>query len=211
MLEPSDSAEALAYTKAAYELSEQFGTPVLLKMCTRISHSQSVVEPGERQEPGKRPYEKDGAKYIMMPANAKGRHPVVEDRTRALIGYAETSPLNRVEPGRDHAMGIITASTSYQYVKEVCGDTYPVLKLGMVWPMPENLIREFAAGVERLVVVEELDGFIEEHCRSLGLDVVGKEKFPCIDELSQNLVAEGLGLPTRWGPNWRRPSPPGRR
>src|SRR5699024_8320885 len=122
MLEPSDSGEALAFTKAAYELSERFDTPVLLKMCTRIAHSQSVVEPGERPEPVKKPYEKNGAKYIMMPGNAKKRHPVVEERTRALIEYAETSPLNRVEPGKDHKMGIITSSTSYQYVKEVCGE-----------------------------------------------------------------------------------------
>ena len=200
MLEPSDSAEALAFTKAAYELSERFDTPVLLKMCTRIAHSQSVVEPSERPEPVKKPYEKNGAKYIMMPGNAKKRHPVVEERTRSLIEYAETSPLNRVEPGKDHKMGIITSSTSYQYVKEVCGDTYPVLKLGMIWPLPEKLIRDFAASVSLLVVVEELDGFIEDHCRNLGLSLVGKDKFPCIDELSQNQVAEILGMPHAAGP-----------
>ena len=200
MLEPSDSAEALAFTKLAYEISEQFDTPVLLKMCTRVSHSQSVVEPGERPEPVKKPYVKDGAKYIMMPGNAKRRHPVVEARTKALVEYAETSPLNRVEPGKDHKMGIITSSTSYQYVKEVCGDTYPVLKLGMIWPMPEKRIRDFAASVDLLVVVEELDGFIEDHCRNLGLSLVGKDKFPCIDELSQNQVAELLGLPHSTGP-----------
>ncbi len=200
MREPSDSAEALAFTKAAYELSERFDTPVLLKMCTRIAHSQSVVEPSERPEPVKKPYEKNGAKYIMMPGNAKKRHPVVEERTRALIEYAETSPLNRVEPGKDRKMGIITSSTSYQYVKEVCGDTYPVLKLGMIWPLPEKLIRDFAASVSLLVVVEELDGFIEDHCRNLGLSLVGKDKFPCIDELSQNQVAEILGMPHAAGP-----------
>ena len=200
MLEPSDSAEALAFTKVAYELSERFDTPVLLKMCTRIAHSQSVVEPSERPEPVKKPYEKNGAKYIMMPGNAKKRHPVVEERTRALIEYAETSPLNRVEPGKDRKMGIITSSTSYQYVKEVCGDTYPVLKLGMIWPLPEKLIRDFAASVSLLVVVEELDGFIEDHCRNLGLSLVGKDKFPCIDELSQNQVAEILGMPHAAGP-----------
>ncbi len=200
MLEPSDSAEALAFTKAAYELSERFDTPVLLKMCTRIAHSQSVVEPSERPEPVKKPYEKNGAKYIMMPGNAKKRHPVVEERTRALIEYAEISPLNRVEPGKDRKMGIITSSTSYQYVKEVCGDTYPVLKLGMIWPLPEKLIRDFAASVSLLVVVEELDGFIEDHCRNLGLSLVGKDKFPCIDELSQNQVAEILGMPHAAGP-----------
>ena len=193
MLEPSDSAEALSFAKTAYELSERFDTPVLLKMCTRVSHSQSVVEPGERPEPVKKPYEKNGAKYIMMPGNAKKRHPVVEERTRALIAYAETTPLNRVEEGRDHSMGILTSSTSYQYVKEALGDTYPVLKLGMVWPLPEQKLRDFAASVEKVVVVEELDGFIEEHCRNLGLQVEGKRLFSCIDELSQNMVAEKLG------------------
>ena len=191
MLEPSDSAEALAMTKLAYEISEKFDTPVLIKMCTRVSHSQSVVELGQRQENVKA-YEKNIAKYVMMPGNAKRRHPVVEERTRALVEYAETADINRVEPGSSNAMGIITSSTSYQYVKEVCGDTYPVLKLGMIWPMPEQKIRDFAASVEQLVVVEELDGFIEAHCKNLGIDCVGKEKFSCIDELLPLKVAAQL-------------------
>ena len=194
MLEPADSAEGLAFAKLAYELSERFDTPVLLKMCTRVSHSQSVVEPGERVEPAPVPYEKKAAKYIMMPGNAKQRHPVVEQRTKDLIAYAETTPLNRIEEGSDHKIGIITSSTSYQYVKEVCGDKYPVLKLGMIWPLPEQKIRDFAAAVDQLVVVEELDGFIEEHCRDLGLAVTGKKDFSPIGELSQNLVAEKLGV-----------------
>ena len=193
MLEPADSAEALDFTRLAYELSEQFDTPVLLKMCTRISHSQSVVETGERAEPAPVPYEKRPAKYIMMPAYAKGRHPVVEERLEKLAAYAETSPLNRVEEGADHKMGIITSSTSYQYVKEVCGDRYPVLKLGMIWPLPERKIRDFAASVSLLVVVEELDGFIEDYCRGLGLSLCGKSAFSPIGELSQNLVAAQLG------------------
>ncbi len=192
MLEPADSAESLAFAKLAYALSEEFDTPVLLKMCTRVAHSQSVAEPGERIEPAQRPYEKNGAKYIMMPANAKGRHPVVEERLRKLSEWAETADINRVEPGRDRKMGIITSSTSYQYVKEACGDTYPVLKLGMVWPLPEKKILDFAKSVSLLVVVEELDGFIEEHCRNLGLALAGKANFPAIGELSQNLVAEQL-------------------
>jgi len=200
MLEPADSAEALRFAKLAYDLSEQFDTPVLLKMCTRVSHSQSVVETGERAVPEQRAYEKNGAKYIMMPGNAKRRHPVVEERLRAMAAWAETADVNRVEAGQDHSMGIITSSTSYQYVKEVCGDTCPVLKLGMVWPLPEKLIKDFAASVEKLVVVEELDGFIEEHCRNLGLSPVGKSLFPCMDELSQNLVAEKLGVPHASGP-----------
>ena len=192
MLEPSDSAEALYFTKLAYELSEQFDTPVFIKMCTRVSHSQSIVEPGERIEVSKT-YEKNPQKYIMMPGNAKRRHPVVEERTRLLQQWAETADINRVEEGSDHSIGIITSSTSYQYVKEVCGDTYPVMKLGMIWPLPVQKILDFAKTVETLVIVEELDSFIENHCRQLGLTCVGKEKFPCIDEFSQNLIAEKLG------------------
>ena len=191
MLEPSDSAEALHFAKLAYEISEKFDTPVLLKMCTRVSHSQSVVETGERVECLKE-NQKDIAKYVMMPGNSKKRHPVVEARTKALIEYAETAEINRIEEGSDHKMGIITSSTSYQYVKEVLGDTYPVMKLGMIWPMPEQKIKDFAETVETLVIVEELDGFIESHCRNLGLNCIGKEKFSCIDELSQNKVAAQL-------------------
>ena len=192
MLEPSDSAEALAMAKLAYDLSERFDTPVLLKMCTRVSHSQSVVECGERTEHSKT-YEKNGPKYIMMPGNAKKRHPIVEQRTADLVKWAETADINRLEEGQDKSMGIITSSTSYQYVKEVCGDKYPVLKLGMIWPMPVQKIRDLAASVDKLVVVEELDGFIEDHCRNLGLEVTGKDTFSCMDELSQNKVAAGLG------------------
>ncbi len=199
MFEPSDSAEALAFTKLAYELSEQFDTPVLLKMCTRVSHSQSVVEPGERQTPPEKPYEKNGAKYIMMPGNAKRRHPVVEQRTRDLIAFAESTLINVWDNGSNHELGIITSSTSYQYVKEACGDTYPVLKLGMIWPLPTDAIVNFAAAVKQVVVIEELDGFIEEHCRNLGVRVTGKALFPCIDELSQNLVADKLALPVPAG------------
>ncbi len=193
MLEPSDSAEALAFTKLAYELSEQFDTPVLLKMCTRIAHSQSVVETSDRIEVLKT-YEKNPQKYIMMPGNAKRRHPIVEARTKALADWAENAEINRVEPGRDMSRGIITSSTAYQYVKEVCGDLYPVLKLGMIYPMPDKKIRDFAASVGEVIVVEELDSFIEAHCQSMGLAVTGKSLFPCIDEFSQNLVAEKLGV-----------------
>ncbi len=200
MLEPADSSEALAFAKRAYELSEEFDTPVFLKMCTRIAHSQSAVETAERVTPPAKPYEKNIAKYVMMPGNAIRRHPVVEERTRKLVAFAETCDLNRLEPGEDHAMGIITSSTSYQYVKEVFGDKYPVLKLGMIWPMPEKKIRDFAASVEKLVVVEELDPFIEEHCRNLGLCPVGKSVFPLTGELSQNAVAGRLGVAVEKGP-----------
>ena len=207
MLEPSNSAEALAYAKLAYELSEQFDTPVLLKMCTRVSHSQSVVELGERVEKVGQ-YNKDIPKYVMMPGNAKRRHPVVEARTAALVDYAENAQINIVEPGCDQSMGIITSSTSYQYVKEVLGDTYPVMKLGMIWPMPEQKIRDFAASVEKLVVVEELDSFIEAHCQSLGLACEGKKLFSCIDELSQNKVAAQLSQPPVCGPKLDAQIPP---
>ena len=194
MVEPADSAEALAYTKLAYEISEQFDTPVLVKMCTRVSHSQSVVEPGERVEKiGE--YKKDIPKYVMMPGNAKRRHPVVEARTAALIAYAEDTELNRIEPGVNNKMGIITSSTSYQYVKEVLADTYPVMKLGLIWPMPVEKIKTFAASVEKLVIVEELDGFIESHCRDLGLACVGKENFSNIGELMPLTIARQLSDP----------------
>ena len=192
MLEPSDSAEALAFAKLAYDLSEEFDTPVLLKMCTRVSHSQAVVETSARVEPPVKPYEKNIAKYVMMPGNAKRRHPVVEERTRKLTAWAETAPVNRVEMGGT-ALGIITASTSYQYVKEVFGDSVSVLKLGMTNPLPVDLIRDFAAKVDKLAVVEELDPIIEDHCRKLGLEVRGKDVLPMVDEFSQNLVAAALG------------------
>ena len=207
MLEPADSAEALAFTKLAYELSEAFDTAVFIKMCTRVSHSQSIVEPGERVEVSK-PYEKNPQKYIMMPGNAKLRHPFVEERTRKLVAWAEKSEINRIEEGVDHSVGIITSSTSYQYVKEVCGDKYPVLKLGMIWPLPEQKIKDFAASVEKLIIVEELESFIENHCRQLGIQCVGKETFSCVGEFSQNLVAEKLGVETASGTKLDTAIPP---
>ena len=194
MLEPSDSAEALEFTKIAYELSEKYDTPVLLKMCTRVAHSQSIVEPGPRTVPDK-PYVKDIGKYVMMPGNAKKRHPIVEERTRLLTEYAETTPLNRVEMGGTE-IGIITASTSYQYVKEVFGDSVSILKLGMANPLPVRLVRDFAKKVQKLVVVEELDPIIENHVRSLGIEVSGKDILPMIGEFSQNLIAKAFGKST---------------
>ena len=199
MLEPADSAEALAFTKLAYEISEKFDTPVLIKMCTRVSHSQSVVELGNRIEVQK-PYEKNPQKYIMMPGNAKMRHPVVEQRLTDLSAFGDESDINRVEKGEDYSKGIITSSTSYQYVKEVLGDKYPVLKIGMVWPLPTQKILQFADSVEELIVVEELDGFIEEYCNSLGLKVSGKELFSNIGELSQSIVAKQFGKEVSFGP-----------
>ncbi|MBQ3135011.1 MAG: indolepyruvate ferredoxin oxidoreductase subunit alpha [Oscillospiraceae bacterium] len=192
MLEPSDSAESLVFAKLAFELSEQFDTPVLLKMCTRVAHSQSLVELSDRVEQPVKPYEKNIGKFVMMPGNAIRRHPIVEQRTADLTEWAETAPINRVEMGGTE-LGIITSSTSYQYVKEVFGDTVSVLKLGMANPLPVKLIRDFAAKVKKVVVVEELDPIIETHCRQLGIEVSGKDVLPITGEFCQNLVAEKLG------------------
>ena len=155
-----------------------------------------------------KPYEKNIGKYVMMPGNAIRRHPVVEERMKKLAEFAETTGLNRVEEGRDHQLGIITSSTSYQYVKEVCGDQFPILKLGMVWPLPEQKIRDFAASVSLLTVVEELDPFLEDYCRQLGLPLVGKDHFPITGEFSQNLVAEKMGLPVHKGVSLDEAIPP---
>ena len=193
MLEPADSAEALAFARDAFALSEQFDTPVLLRMCTRVAHSQSVVELGEREVKAPIPYVKNGAKYIMMPGNAKKRHPVVEARTKALADYAENCPYNRVELG-DSKIGIITSGTCYQYVKEVFGESASILKIGMPYPLPRQLFLDFAAKVEKLYVIEELDGILEAHCRDLGIAVIGKELFSPIGEYSQETLRAAFGL-----------------
>ncbi len=193
MLEPSDSAESLAFAKAAFALSEEYDTPVILRMCTRVSHSQSIVNTGEREDIPRIPYEKKPSKYIMMPGYAKLRHPVVEDRMSRLSGYAENCPFNRIEWGCTD-IGIITSGTSYQYVKEVFGDTVSVLKIGMPNPLPKKLIKDFAAKVDKLYVIEELDPVIEDHCRKLGLDPVGKEKFSILGEFSQKTIAKAFGI-----------------
>lgn len=191
MLEPSDSAEARLFAMKAFELSEAFNTPVLLKMCTRVSHSQSVVEPGERTVPAQVPYVKDPTK-VMMTANSRNAHVRVEQRTKDLIAYAEDCELNRVEMG-DSSLGIITGSTSYQYAREVFGERTSILKLGMSYPLPEKLIRDFAAKVDRVIVLEELDPIIENHCKQLGIPVEGKSLFPICGEFSQNLVRSCMG------------------
>lgn len=194
MLEPSDSQESLDFAKAAYEISEKFDTPVLLKMCTRVAHSQSIVELSERQNVEK-PYEKNPQKYIMTPGNAIHRHPFVEERTKALTEFSETSPLNRIEEGDGSKdFGIITSSTSYQYVKEVFGDTVGVLKLGMVNPLPINLIKDFSAKYNKIYVIEELDPIIENHCKALGIDVIGKDKFSILGEFSQKSIRKAMEL-----------------
>ena len=191
MLEPADSAECKEFTKLAYGLSEEYDTPVILRLTTRIAHSRSIVETEDRQDLPLKEYQKDPAKNVMLPAFAKPKHEKVEARTQALIRYAETTPLNRVELNGSKT-GVITAGACYQYVKEAMGDTVNYCKLGLVWPLPEQLLKDFAAQCETVYVVEELDSFIEDHCKALGLAVTGKEKFPRCGEFSQKLVKKLL-------------------
>ena len=193
MLEPSDSEESRVFAKKAFEMSEKFNTPVLLKMVTRVAHSQSIVDTEERVEPAQVPYVKDPAK-VMMTLNSRNAHVRVEQRTKDLIEYAENCEFNRVEMGNDTSVGIITDSTSYQYAREVLGEDACILKLGLINPLPEKLIKDFAAKVDKVVVLEELDPIIENHCKQLGIKVSGKDTFPICGEFSQNLVRECLGM-----------------
>lgn len=193
MLEPSDSEESRVFAKKAFEMSEKFNTPVLLKMVTRVAHSQSIVDTEERVEPAQVPYVKDPTK-VMMTLNSRNAHVRVEQRTKDLIEYAENCEFNRVEIGKDTSVGIITDSTSYQYAREVLGEDACILKLGLINPLPEKLIKDFAAKVDRVVVLEELDPIIENHCKQLGIKVSGKDTFPICGEFSQNLVRECLGM-----------------
>ena len=193
MLEPSDSEESRVFAKKAFEMSEKFNTPVLLKMVTRVSHSQSIVDTEERIEPAQVPYVKDPTK-VMMTLNSRNAHVRVEQRTKDLIEYADNCEFNRVEMGKDTSVGIITDSTSYQYAREVLGEDACILKLGLINPLPEKLIKDFAAKVDKVVVLEELDPIIENHCKQLGIKVSGKDTFPICGEFSQNLVRECLGM-----------------
>ncbi len=194
MLEPADSVEAKEFTKAAFELSEKFDTPVIVRMCTRIAHSQCAVELCEPLAKVKRDYVKDPKKYIMAPANAIAKHPVVEARCAAIAEYAESSELNKVEIFDNSELGIITSGTSYQYVREVFGDSVSVLKLGLVNPRPTKLITDFAKKHKRVVVIEELDPVIESFCKSIGLSVEGKNLFPICGEFSQSIIAKAFGV-----------------
>jgi indolepyruvate ferredoxin oxidoreductase alpha subunit len=208
-LEPADSQEAKDFTRFAFELSEQFDTPVMLRATTRLSHSKSAVEvkmPAAPRESGPLPpFERKPRKYVMIPAHARLRHPEIEERLKALAEYAEAvrlsahgeaCPLNRLEWG-DKRVGVISGGVAYQYAREVFAG-FSFLKLGMTYPLPARMIRDFAAEVETLVVVEELDPFLEEHVRALGLEVIGKEFFPATGELTLARVREGAlkaGLP----------------
>ncbi|MCI7803777.1 MAG: indolepyruvate ferredoxin oxidoreductase subunit alpha [Oscillospiraceae bacterium] len=191
MLEPSDSAECKEFVKQGFELSEQFDTPVIIRLSTRVSHSQSSVELCDRENVPTKPYEKNPQKYVMMPAYAKGRHVFVEERTKKLIEYGETSPLNTVEINGGE-VGVITSGIAYQYAKEALGDSVSYLKLGIVNPLPVNIIRDFAEKFKTVYVIEELDDIIETHCKKLGLNVIGKELFGFIGELSQSIIAEKI-------------------
>ena len=189
-LEPSDSQEAKDMVRGAFELSERFDTPVLLRLTTRICHSASAVELGERNAPvvELKPFPRNPAKYVMVPGNAVKRHPVIEQRIRDIAVFTETFPYNRVEPG-DRSLGIITCGVAYQYAKEVFPKA-SILHLGLTWPLPENRIREFAQSVERLIIIEELDPFIEEAVRLMGIVVEGKSIFPITGEFDPRVVRE---------------------
>lgn len=194
MLEPSDSQEAIDFIKAGYEISEKYNTPVFIKLCTRVSHSQSVVTTSERVLPPQVPYVKDPMK-VMMTKASRDAHVRVEQRTKDLSQWAETCSLNRVELAKDgnHKIGIITSSTSYQYAKEVWGDEANILKLGMIYPLPVKLIEDFASKVDELYVLEELDPIIENYVKALGIKCHGKDTFPVCGEFSQNLIRSCVG------------------
>ena len=226
MIEPADADEAREFAKMAFEISEKFDTPVLYKMCTRVAHSQSITEAVERKKAEHKAYEKNIQKYVMAPANAIRRHPFVEQRMKDIAAWSEKSGINRIEKASGDAgalkislsgagvsgaglsgagvsgvegkkVGIITSSTSYQYVKEVLGDSVNILKLGMVNPLPENMIRSFVSDLklEVLIIVEELDPVIESFVRGMNLncEIHGKDMFPICGEFSQNLLKAAFG------------------
>lgn len=191
MLEPSDSSECKEFTKQAFSLSEKFDTPVFIRLTTRISHSQSLVDIFSPDHITLKPYEKNAAKYVMMPANAIKRHVDVEERMEKIREFAEKTDLNRVEMHSDE-IGVITSGAAFMYAKEALGDNASYLKIGMPYPLPERLILNFAARVKKLYVIEELDPIIEEHCKSLGLEVIGKEAFTLLGEYSVNMIKKAV-------------------
>ncbi|MEG1886783.1 MAG: indolepyruvate ferredoxin oxidoreductase subunit alpha [Oscillospiraceae bacterium] len=192
MLEPSDSAECTRFAKLAYEISEKFDTPVIIRLTTRMAHSRSLVEMGERVEAETKEFPKNPQKYVMMPAMAIKRHVIVEQRMLDLAAWAETAEINVAEYNEGAKIGIITAGDCYQYAKEALGDKANYLKLGMVNPLPAELILNFAKKCDSVVVFEELDPIIENHCKILGLNVKGKEIFGLLGEFSQRTVREKL-------------------
>ena len=197
VLEPSDSEECRAFTIEAFRISEQFDTPVIVRLTTRVAHSQSLVELGDREAFQRKPYRKDPGKYVMMPAMAQKRHFIVEKHLADMAVFAEDTFLNRLETA-DSDIGVITAGIAYQYAREAFGDVN-YLKLGLIHPLPDNLLRSFAAKVRKLYVVEELDPFIEEHCAMLGIPVIGKSALPVIGEYSARLLRSSL-----FGDSWQK-------
>ena len=196
MLEPSDSSECKEFTKKAFSLSEEYDTPVFIRLSTRVSHSQSLVELCDPEEVALKPYEKNIPKHVMMPAMAKGRHVIVEERTLKLKALAENCEFNTVE-NNDSKIGVIAAGTTYVYAKEALGDKVDFLKLGMVYPLPEKLIKDFAENHDELWVIEELDPVIENHVKALGIKCKGKENFTLLGEYSQNMIKKAvLGIET---------------
>jgi indolepyruvate ferredoxin oxidoreductase alpha subunit len=191
MLEPSDSAECRDFVKLAFELGERFDTPVLLRLSTRVSHSRSLVEEGDREEKEIKAYAKNPGKHVMMPGMARLRHVVVEERTKSLTSYAEEAEINKIERNKS-SIGVISSGIAYCYAKEALGDQASYLKLGMVWPLPENIIKDFVASVEKCYVIEELDPVIETHAKSLGLAVIGKELFSPLGEYTSNGIKKAV-------------------
>jgi indolepyruvate ferredoxin oxidoreductase alpha subunit len=190
VLEPSDSQEAYDIMAHAFEISERFDTPVMVRTTTRISHSKSIVDiTGERVAGRPAAFKHNLAKYVMLPVHARLRHPIIEERLVKLAAYGVTSPLNRVEMG-ERALGIVTGGIAYQYAREVFPQA-SFLKLGMSYPLPEALIRDFAGKVDRLMVIEELDPFLQESIQAMGLKVTGKEFIPRMGELDPDVVAGG--------------------
>ncbi len=195
MLEPADSGECRDMTRLAFELSEQFDTPVFVRLSTRVSHSQSIVKIEERQPIELKPYEKDAGKYVMLPGNAIKRHVEVEKRMLALKEYSETTPLNRVEMN-DSDIGVIVAGTTAMYAREALGDKVNYFTLGLINPLPEKSLRAFAEQCKTVYVIEELDPVIENHCKALGLSVIGKEAFTLLGEYDPTMIrAAVLGIP----------------
>ncbi len=191
MLEPADSADCLNFTKLAFDLSEQFDTPVFVRLSTRVSHSQSLVELSNRVEHPVKAYEKNIPKHVMMPAMAKGRHVVVEERTLKLTEWAESAEINAVEDNGSR-IGVITSGIAYEYAKEALSDKVNYLKLGMVWPLPAKKIAEFAEKCDKVYVIEELDPFIENECRAMGIEVEGKSLFTLLGEYTPAMIGKAI-------------------
>lgn len=190
VIEPSDSQEAKDYIKLAFELSEKYDTPIIMRTTTRLGHSQGLVTLEERVTPEDKPYERNAMKNVMMPGMAKQRHLYVEKRLKQMSEDANTMAINRVEKG-DNKIGFITSGIAYQYVTEVCPDA-SVLKLGLVHPLPKKLIKDFAASVEKLYIFEELEPVIEEQVKALGIECIGKEAFTVQGEYSANMLRKVL-------------------